>query len=154
MSEAVNTRKDAVTIFMARIKQAYIDNQKASGIFASGKSAASLRYTAEPTLGQLFGADYFAYQKLGRRPGKFPPIGNLIEWVKIKLGITDEAKATGVGYAIRNKIAKQGTDIYLKKRPPLSIEEKLLEARKELALNLLSIEKDKIKEQFNRNNKK
>lgn len=55
----------------------------------------------------------------GRGPGALPPIGNLsdpesglLPWVVSKGLATNRAKALGIAFAIRNKIAKEGTERY------------------------------------------
>lgn len=143
-------REEAVQIFLNKVRTAYIDDQKAKGIISSGKSAESLKTTVSPTLGQLIGAAYFTQQKLGRRPGKFPPVEAIIQWLKDKKTFNVEGdKGPGLkslAFAIARKIANKGTDIYMKKRPGLSVEDKILEARKELAMNVGNIAKEKLME--------
>lgn len=143
------TREEASKIFLSRVtKEGYIADQKAKGINASGKSARSLTPEVNSTGGQILGSHYFAYQKIGRRPGGFPPIESIMQWIKDKGGFTYEGVygLKGLAFAIARKIAKKGTDIHLGKRPGLSIEDKILDARKELALNLLKIEKERMTE--------
>lgn len=45
---------------------------------------------------------------LGTRP-HFPPVEALIDWVKVKLGISDEKQARGVAFLIARKISRVGT---------------------------------------------
>lgn len=141
------TREEASKIFLSRVaNEGYKADQKAKGIYASGKSARSLAPQLTPTGGQLLGSHYFAYQKLGRRPGGFPPIEAIIQWIKDKGGFTYEGLygLRALAFVIARKISKKGTDIHLRKRPGLSIEQKILNARKELANNLLLIARDQI----------
>jgi hypothetical protein len=146
-------REEAVQIFLNKVRLAYVDDQKAKGIVSSGKSAESLKTTVSPTLGQLLGAAYFTQQKLGRRPGKFPPIEAIIQWLKDKKTFNVEGdkgpSLKSLAFLIARKISKQGTDIYLKKRPALSVEDKILEARKELAMNVGNIAKQKLIDAIN-----
>lgn len=143
-------REEAVQIFLDKVRTAYIDDQKAKGIVSSGKSAESLKTIVSPTIGQLIGAAYFTQQKLGRRPGKFPPVEAIIQWLKDKKTFNVEGDKDpglkGLAFAIARKIANKGTDIYMKKRPALSVEDKILEARKELAQNVGNIAKEKLME--------
>jgi hypothetical protein len=145
----VRTRKEAITIFLGRIRKAYVDNQRSAGITASGKSAASLKEKPQENSGLLTGSSTFYFQKFGRKPGKFPSIQAIIEWLKEKKTFRiDDERGPGLkalAFLIARKIAKKGTDIYLKKRPALVIIEQLLEARKEIALSLLALEKQTIK---------
>lgn len=141
-------RKEAVEIFFGQIKQAYIDDRKAKGILASGKTDQLFKIQADETGGSLLGPDYFTYQKTGRGPGKFPPIENIIQWIKDKktFQMTDERGPglKGLAFAIAKKIAKKGTDIYMRKRPGVDIAQKMLDARKELVNNIADIEKQKV----------
>jgi hypothetical protein len=143
-------REEAVTVFLNKVKQAYIEDQKAKGIISSGKSAESLKITATPTLGQVIGAAYFTQQKIGRKPGKFPPIEAIIQWLKDKKTFNVEGDRgpglKSLAFLIARKISKKGTDIFMRKRPGLSVEDKILEARKELAQNVGTIAKMKIME--------
>lgn len=142
-------RIEAVKIFFEDVRKAYIEDQKAKDIRASGRSAESLRIELSPAY-RLYGSSYIHFQKVGRKPGGFPPIEAIIEWLKEKktFRIDDERGPglRGLAFLIARKIAKKGTDIFLKKRPALSIEEKIAEFKKDLVKNLTTVEKEKIKE--------
>jgi hypothetical protein len=45
---------------------------------------------------------------LGTKP-HFPPVEALIDWVRTKLGITNEKEARGVAFLVARKIAREGT---------------------------------------------
>lgn len=51
---------------------------------------------------------HVAYVELGTQP-HFPPIQALEDWVRVKLGISDEKRIHGVAYLIARKIAARGT---------------------------------------------
>lgn len=113
--------------------QAYFDkvikdlkgDQVAKGIKASGESAASLKYSATSTRGTLSGANYFYWQILGRKPGKFAPPDAILKWIKDK-GITPNNPKTSLkslAYLINRKMAMKGTDIYTGKREGLSFDQ-------------------------------
>jgi len=51
---------------------------------------------------------YAAPVELGTKP-HFPPIEPLIDWVKVKLGITGDKEARGVAFLIARKISRVGT---------------------------------------------
>lgn len=51
---------------------------------------------------------HIAYVELGTKP-HFPPVEALEDWVRVKLGISDEKKIHGVAMAIARKIAVRGT---------------------------------------------
>jgi hypothetical protein len=135
------TRKEAVKDFLEKVRMAYIEDQKAKGILASGKSAAAFRIDTTAALGRLYGSHYLHFQRQGRGPGGFPPIESIIEWIKIKR-IQADIPEKALAFLIARKIAKAGTDIFLRKRPALSVEGKMDELRKELVKNIIASEKD------------
>ena len=109
------------------VAQAYIDDQIKKGIFSSGKSASSLRTEVKENEGSLFGAKYWYQQKHGRKPGKFPPIIDILEWIRVK-GITPrDSKTTEkqLAFLFARKIAEKGTNIFQKKSPPIDVDEKI-----------------------------
>lgn len=61
---------------------------------------------------KLIGNDYIYYLNYGRGAGKFPPVQNIRDWVRSKLGISDEKQNKQIGYLVGKKIAEQGTEIY------------------------------------------
>lgn len=59
--------------------------------------------------------DYWYYVEHGRRPGKFPPVNKIKEWIQVK-PVTPYADSKGrmptvdqLAWAIRTKIGKEGT---------------------------------------------
>lgn len=51
---------------------------------------------------------HIAYIELGTKP-HFPPIEALEDWVRVKLGISDEKKIHDVAFLVARKIAARGT---------------------------------------------
>lgn len=116
-----------ISELLDNIKKVYIDKQTSQGIRSSGKSADSLRVEASDKAGALYGAKYFYQQKFGRKPGKFPPIDDILDWIRAK-GITPrEPKTTQrqLAYLFARKIAQSGTDVYQKKRDGLEVEQEV-----------------------------
>jgi hypothetical protein len=143
------TQTEAVAKFLKRISDAYVKDQQGKGIRASGRSAASLKEVTEPTGGRLFGKAYFHFQKVGRRPGKFPPINAILTWIEEK-GITPaDISKKSLAFLIARKIARLGTDIFRGRRRGLNVEEEILEARKELAATIGKIKKDELIQKLN-----
>lgn len=96
---------------------------------ASGKLAASLRceVTATPTGYRLtlYAAAYALALEYGRKPGKFPNLTAIREWIQAK-GIVPHPDAKGravsvnsLAYLIGRKIATQGSTIYQAGTPSL-----------------------------------
>lgn len=115
--------KEAIFRFLEVVRRGVIQDQDAKGIRSSGKSAASLGIQEISKGGQLVGDDYFQQQITGRRPGKFPPIKPILDWIEEK-GISPEGiSKKSLAFLIARKIAKKGTDIYSGLRPGLSVAE-------------------------------
>ena len=51
---------------------------------------------------------YAAPVELGTRP-HFPPVDALIDWVRIRFGISGDKEARGVAFLVARKIARKGT---------------------------------------------
>lgn len=78
------------------------------GLNNSGDAIASL----EVEDNKLFGNDYIFYLDKGRGPGKFPPVQNIRDWVRSKLGISDEKEINSVAFLVGRKISETGTEIF------------------------------------------
>lgn len=101
------------------IAEQYKSNLKANGHKATGNLINSItshitvngyEYAIELTL-----EDYYKYVEEGRRPGKFPPVSKILEWVKVKR-ILPTPMANGklptekqLAFLISRKIAEKGT---------------------------------------------
>lgn len=137
------TELEVYGAFLKRYVVALQKVQRAKGIRASGRSGDQLRIVTEPKGGAVFGKDYIHFQKVGRRPGKFPPIDAILQWITEK-GIRADIPERQLAFLIARKISRQGTDIFMKKRPALDMEEELLEARKELVINFGQLKKQEL----------
>lgn len=99
----------------------FVEDQINKGIRASGKSAASIKKHPKSNSGKLTGLHYFHQQMHGRAPGKFPPIEAIMRWIEIK-GIQPRDPKTSIkslAFLFARAIARKGTQIFQKKRPPL-----------------------------------
>lgn len=117
--------------FMEGVRKAYVEDQAAKGIRASGASAESLRIETSDEGGKLYGSAYFYQQIFGRKPGSFPPIEDILEWIFVK-GIEPKNERDSyedLAFMFARKIANSGTDIYQGKRPALSIEDRVVELK-------------------------
>lgn len=81
------------------------------GLYASGEWVQNLNTRVEGDVGIINGRKYTEQLVWGRKPGKRPPISALEKWVQVKLGLSGK-QALGAAFAIANKIAKEGTEIY------------------------------------------
>jgi hypothetical protein len=128
----------SLTELLNGVREAIQQDQIDKGIRSSGKSSASLRIEVKQTQGTLYGASYFYQQKHGRKPGKFPPISAILDWIRIK-GITPRDNKTTtdqLAFLFARKIAEKGTDIFTGKRPALNVEEKINQLIKEFSSKL------------------
>jgi len=123
----------SIGILLNDIREAYIKEQRDKGIRSSGKSAESLRISVDKTSGQLSGAKYFIQQTVGRKPGKFPPIDDILDWIRAKKITPRDAKTTErqLAFLFARKIAQSGTDIFQGKRSGLEMDEIIAKLVKE-----------------------
>lgn len=109
------------------VRKAIQEDQIDKGIRSSGKSSASLRIEVKENSGALYGSKYFHQQFHGRKPGKFPPIDDILDWIRVKGIVARDSKTTTrqLAFLFARKIAERGTDIFSGKRPALDIKDKL-----------------------------
>lgn len=112
----------AIKELLEGIRKDIIADQQAKNIRTSGKSASSLEIYTRPGGGKLVGASYFQQQVHGRGPGSFPPMEDLIDWVRRKLRPTD-ISVESLAYLVARKLATKGSDVFIGIRPSLSIKE-------------------------------
>lgn len=99
------------------IKSDLIQRHNELGMKASGLWESELEITIESndgrTTARLFGLTYTEQLVYGRKPGKFPPIKAIEQWI-IDKGITLEnnIKASSLAFLIARKIAKEGTKYF------------------------------------------
>lgn len=128
----MNTQ-ETISELLDNIRKVYIDRQKEQGIRSSGKSAESLRIETTESSGTLYGAKYFFQQKKGRKPGKFPPLSDILDWIREKRITPRDSKTTErqLAYLFARKIAQSGTDVHQGKREGLDVENQVEDLVKE-----------------------
>lgn len=60
------------------------DDKKASGNLISSLKPVSIQFKNNKFEADISIASYWKYVEYGRRPGKFPPINKILDWIKIK----------------------------------------------------------------------
>ena len=93
----------------------------------TGGAASSLEVKGN----QLLGNDYIYYLDQGRRPGRFPPVKNMIEWVNSKLGIQGK-EAKSIAFLVGRKLANEGSEIFKDKSKGIRLDELIDETLEEL----------------------
>lgn len=90
------------------------DGKKASGNLINSIRNVDIAFENGEIVGEISLASYWKYVEYGRRPGKFPPLQNILDWIKIKpiiprpvngLKLPSEKQ---LAFLISRKIAKDG----------------------------------------------
>jgi len=84
---------------------------------------------------ELLGNDYIYYLDKGRGSGKFPPVNNIVEWVRSKLGLTG-TESKQVAFLVGRKIANEGTEIFKDNSKGIELDKLVDETLKELLKEL------------------
>ena len=90
------------------------DNKKASGRLISSLKPVSITYTGNKYSAAISIADYWKYVEYGRRPGKFPPVDKILNWIKIKpvlprpINGAKPPTEPQLAFLISRKIAREG----------------------------------------------
>lgn len=128
------TRDELIYKTLERIQDRIKDRMKEMGINATGSASQSLRIKGN----ELLGNDYIYFLDKGRKPGIFPPVENIQEWVRQKLGV-EEKEVNGVAYVIGRKIANEGTEIFKDTSKGLQLDKIIAEEIDEMMKQLPSI---------------
>jgi hypothetical protein len=89
---------------------------------------------------RLWAIEYLEFLSTGRGPGKHPPPDDMRDWVRTKLGITEESPQNAAAFLTGRKIAQEGTAIFKDNSKGIEFEEKLeamiIVMKKEILLNI------------------
>jgi hypothetical protein len=74
--------------------------------------------------GELLGDAHYYFLVHGRKPGKQPPMDDILGWLE-KKGIAPDGEISirSLAFLIARKIGKLGTDIFLGRRPALALDQ-------------------------------
>ena len=91
------------------LKQELKAAHEAKGMRASGDWLESVEDRTKGLSGSIWALDYTEYLEDGRKPGKFPPVDKIIQWIKDK-NITprDNISISSLAFLIGRKIATYG----------------------------------------------
>ena len=103
---------ELVSSELEALKQKVIENQKNSGLVASGRTIASMKVEVSEDGGVLWGRSPFGTLETGRKPGKVPAgFWKIIrQWMDDK-GIQVQ-KPDSFAYLVARKIANEGTQLF------------------------------------------
>ena len=103
---------ELVSSELEALKQKVIENQKNSGLVASGRTIASMKVEVTEDGGVLWGRSPFGMLETGRKPGKVPAgFWKIIrQWMDDK-GIQVQ-KPDSFAYLVARKIANEGTQLF------------------------------------------
>jgi len=121
-----------------KVRQAYQDALNANGNNASYKTSESFTKEVTQNSGTLFGASNLYQLKHGRKPGRFPPIDDILDWIRSK-GITPKDNKTTerqLAFLFARKIAQSGTDIFEGKKPALNVDDQIKVLQEQFEKNL------------------
>lgn len=90
------------------------DNKKATGNLVSSIKPLKIDFANNKMQGSIDIASYWKYVEYGRRPGKFPPVKKILDWIKVKPvvprplnGLKPPTEAQ-LAFLISRKIARDG----------------------------------------------
>lgn len=103
---------ELVSSELEALKQKVIENQKNSGLVASGRTIASMKVEVTEDGGVLWGRSPFGTLETGRKPGKVPAgFWKIIrQWMDDK-GIQVQ-KPDSFAFLVARKIANEGTQLF------------------------------------------
>ena len=99
-----------------------IENDMSSKGLNNTKSAVN---SLEVKGNTLWGNSYIYFLDKGRRPGKFPPVNAMRDWVRSKLGITNDNENKSVAFLVGRKISNFGTNIFRDKSKGIQLDNKV-----------------------------
>lgn len=101
--------------FIDTYKQLLIrDGKKASGNLINSLKPMSITYSSNKMNATISIADYWKYVEYGRRPGKFPPVDKILNWIRIKpvlprpINGAKPPTEPQLAFLISRKIAREG----------------------------------------------
>lgn len=117
------------TILMNEIKKELRNTKNGyngNALQDTGSAEKSLEVIVNGNIFSLIGNEYFYNLQFGRKPGKYAPVDNIKDWVRSKLGITEESEINSVAYLVNRKLYNKGTTIYEGRSLGLALEDLIL----------------------------
>jgi len=98
----------------------------------TGNAKRSLRVEHDNNNYRSVGIFYLEFLNAGRGGGKFPNVSKIENWVRTKLGISEDKKVKQVAFLVSRKIAKLGTEIFSKNSKGIELENLILKLKKNI----------------------
>lgn len=132
------TIKTALNKLLTGVVSAYKGDLKR--FKSSGGTERSLRKEASigtDIVGKVYAQDSIYYLMHGRKPGKFPPISAMLDYIRAKR-IRPKGKTTErqLAFLFARAIATKGSRIFQGKVRALNVDDQIIELNKEFAENL------------------
>lgn len=97
---------------LEQVNKDLIAKHRELGMEASGRWGKELEVQAKQSgahfIGTVRGADYTGALQFGRKPGGFPPINRIEQWIEDKR-ITSDIPVRSLAFLIARKISREGT---------------------------------------------
>jgi hypothetical protein len=129
--------KQSITDFLNEVKKAYQTDLRR--FRSTGQSHNEFRVSTANNEGTLTGANYLYYLMNGRKPGKFPPISAMLDYIRAK-GIKGRDQKTGrfitdrsLAFLFARAIAEKGNKVFQGKVAPLNVDDEIVKLRKKYA---------------------
>lgn len=102
--------REIMSQFLEAVRNDIIQEHIAQGQRVTGKTLESLEISVNDIKGTLSAAGYIGVLEDGRRPGKFPPISKMAQWIQDR-GIVPKGKISilSLAFLMARKISLEGT---------------------------------------------
>lgn len=111
------TIEEALLRVGEELKQAMTAELKSNGSYYTGNLAGSIQYKVEQRdyeynlIRTMLKYGNYVDQGIGRRPGKQPPVKEIIEWIQFKkIPVPSSLTIESFAFAIARKIGREGTN--------------------------------------------
>lgn len=110
------TNKEILLQFGKSITSDIVRNHVAAGQVATGDTMKAIGFTSDNNSIEITGPAHVGVLEDGRRPGKWPPVGDIIRWALAKSVINDEdsPQSKSIVFLIRRGIGQSGTKLFQK----------------------------------------
>lgn len=108
-----------------RVAEEMQAEQEAKDFVASGRSLRSYEVVITQNTVELLWASYlrFSLEGVGRRPGSYPPINAIVQWLKQKKIKPEGMSLNGLAFIIARKMAEEGNLVFRKKRSGIDLDD-------------------------------